>query len=91
MVTKLGLKEARNFLYEVRLKWYDIGVELNVDEEKLDEIKFKYDKDPGVGLREMLRVCLKNTLTWKAIAEALEAKAISEPILASKGNYYAST
>ena len=89
----VSLKEARNLLYDVRLKWYDIGVELNVDEKKLDEIKFKNKEDPGVCLREMLRVCLENTLTWRAIAEALEAKAISELRLASEGNHqqYAST
>lgn len=83
------LAKVRNFLYEVRLKWYDIGLELEMKVDELDEIKTTKN-DSSVCLREMLKVRLKyykNPLTWKAIAEALERDVIGELKLASQGNH----
>lgn len=86
---ELDLREARDFLYDVRHKWYDIGLELMVKAKELDEIKSD-NTDSGYCLREMLKVRLKNCtepLTWKKIAEALEAKAVKEEALASQGTH----
>ena len=83
---KKNLKEVRDFLYDVRLKWYDLGLEVGVEVEDLDEIETT-QKDPGVCLREVLKKRLKlvDPLTWKTIGEALRAKAIDVPKLAEKG------
>ena len=80
-----NLKEVREFLYSVRLKWYDLGLELDVDEEELDVIKAKDKDDPNTCLREMLRVRLKTPLTWKMLGQALCAKAINESEMSAKG------
>jgi hypothetical protein len=83
---EVDLKEVRNFLCEVRLKWYDIGLELMVTADELDEIKSRNDNDSNICLREMLKVRLfNNPLTWKAVAEALEAKPVKELALAHQG------
>jgi hypothetical protein len=86
---ELDLVTVRDFLFDVRLKWYDIGMELMVKEGELDIIQSRNKDDFEVCLREMLKVRLKSfrngPLTWKNIAEALEKKAISELQLASEG------
>lgn len=84
----LTLTKVRDFLYGVRLKWYDIGLELEIEEEELDVIKHKENNDPSKCLREMIKVWLKSVdkpPTWEALAEALKAKAVNEVALARKG------
>ena len=83
---KKNLKEVRDFLYDVRLNWYNLGLEVGVEVEDLDEIKAT-SKEPGDCLREMLIKRLKfgDPLSWKTIGEALRAKAIDEHKLAEKG------
>ena len=81
------IKEVKDFLYEIRLKWYDFGIELEVKTGELDVIKSKYRDEPGSCLRETLKERLRfpdNPLTWSAIAKALNAKAINEVALATK-------
>lgn len=85
----LSLKEVRDFLYDIRLKWYDLGLELEVKEEDLDEIRVKYKDDPSDCQREMIKIWLRfvdNPPTWNALAKALRAKAIKEIALAIEGN-----
>ena len=85
----ISLRNVRDFLYEVRLKWYDIGIELEVEDEELDEIKSNYKDHHGHCLRDMIKARLRfkdNPLTWSHIADALRAKAINEQKLAEKGN-----
>lgn len=85
---KEDLRKVRNFLIDVCLKWYDLGVELDVEEEALDEIKSVNSNQPRVCLREMLKVRLRavdNPLSWKILAEALKSKVINEVELARKG------
>ena len=81
---EITLKELRNKLYRVRVKWYDIiYVELNVATEELDIIKSKSD-DPSVCLREMIALRLRSStkLTWKIISDALRTEVINETVLA---------
>ena len=89
------LREVRNFLFGVRLKWYNLGLEVKVAIENLDQIEGMKLKDPGDSLREMLKIRLKNVnnpLTWKMLADALRAEAIDELELAEKCKLiYAST
>lgn len=81
----LTLKQVRNFLYLVRLKWYDIGLELEIKIEDLDEIKAVNHNDPSKCLTEMIKVWLTLEPTWEALADALQAKAIKEIALSRKG------
>ena len=80
---EISLRKLRNELYRVRIKWYDIGVELNVATEELDIIKSRSD-DPAVCLREMIALRLRssNELTWRIISDALRTEAINETALA---------
>ena len=82
----LSLREVREFLLPLQVRWYDLGLELDVDEEQLDTIKYKEKDDPSTCLREMLKIRIK-TLTWNVIAQALRAKVINEKELSSKGIY----
>lgn len=88
----LSLKEVRNYLYSVRLKWLDIGVELEVDETELKAIRKRCREDPGDCLLEMIGEWLRSVdgpvrPTWKALAEALRAKAVNERALADESRY----
>lgn len=87
-LTTKNIKEVRGFLYEVRFKWYDIGLELEVPIEKLDHIKDQY-KDDGRCLLEMLKVWFLMTSanhlpTWKELANALAARPVDEMELSEK-------
>ena len=87
-LSKEDLTKVRKFLLPVRLKWYDIGLELSIKDEELDEIEAKYYRDFKTCLREMLKIrlrCIDNPLTWKEVAKALKSKAIDEQALALKG------
>ena len=81
------LKMVRNFLFDVRRKWYDIGIELGVRKTELDIIK-DHSFDPSDCLREMIAIWLKSydfPPTWQALAEALESPVIREKKLAAEG------
>ena len=80
------LKHVRGFLYGVRKKWYDIGVELDVVISDLDNIPTVSD-DPGESLLHVLKVRLKSAtpLTWTIIGDALSVEAINEVALAEEG------
>ena len=87
-LTTADLKRVRTFLYNVRLKWYDIGIELDVPKVALDEIKDRHNNDPAACLLDMLEVWLKAEnlrSTWTTLAGALNAVAVDEKGLASEG------
>ena len=87
IVMALNLKNVRELLYQVRSKWYDMGIELELKVEELDNIKAEYT-DLGECLTEMLKIWLKsiNPLpTWKALGDALKARAVNEVDLAKEG------
>ena len=88
MALAISLKIVRDFLYPIKLKWYDLGIELDIPGEELDEIKSKNRDDYGACLRDMIRVRLKfrdDPLTWGHLEAALQARAINELKLAEKG------
>jgi hypothetical protein len=85
---KEDLVPVRTFLLNVRLKWYDIGLELGVKEIDLEEIKLQYGNKSAECLREMIKKWLKffpDRPTWGKLATALEAPAVDEPELALAG------
>ena len=85
MAQAITLRNMRDFLYPIRLKWYDLGIELDLPGEELDEIKSKNRDDYGACLRDMITARLKfkdNQLTWGHLEAALKARAINELELA---------
>lgn len=85
---KVSLRNVRDFLYDIRLRWYDLGVELEIPCEELDRIKDANRDDHAACLREMIKVRLRfpdDPLTWSHIKEALSAKAVNELELAKQG------
>ena len=82
------LVTVKRFLYDVRRKWYNIGLELGVEHDKLDIIQDKNGTDYDACLREMLKIWLKfypNKPTWGQVADALMERAIDEKELADEG------
>ena len=82
------LKRVRKLLLEVKSKWYDIGLELDIDPDTLDDIKDKFKDNHQDCLTEMLKVWLKSTNpkpTWTALGDALKDEAVDEVELAKKG------
>lgn len=88
LLTLQDLKNVRDFLHGVAVKWYDIGIELELDIGELQSIEQRYRGDTGACLREMLIVWLKSLHpppTRRALANALRARAVGEAALAEQG------
>ena len=61
-------------LRKVANEWEDIGIELDIEEGQLKQIKSDNPGDSKACLREMLRVwlsCVAPSPSWSAIADAL--------------------
>lgn len=86
---ELSLKNVRKILFPAKKKWYSIGVELDVDPEKLDRIKDAYS-DPGECLTEVVNIWLKSRSkrTWKVLADALKADPVDEAQLSKEGKKF---
>ena len=85
-LTIRDLKELREHLFKIRVKWYDIGLELDVDVGTLESIKSCYD-DPKDCLREVLKEWLKSISpppTRLKLASALSSSAVNEKCLAQR-------
>lgn len=72
------LPELINFLLIGKLsnKWLDIGIQLGVDTQRLENIKQQCHNDSQVGLRDMLMLSLNQQLTWDMLANALSSPAV---------------
>ena len=82
------LVTVKRFLYEAKRKWYNIGLELGVEDLMLDEIQARHGTDYDACLREMLQIWLRfypNKPTWGRLADALKEQAVAENELADKG------
>lgn len=81
------LKHVKEFLYSIRWKWQDLGIELEVDDDnELQAILHKYRDDHGCSLRDLLRLWLNSgKATVGLLKGALKSKAINEPKLAKEG------
>ena len=89
-LTSDDLKTVKKFLYSVRLKWYDIGLELGLKVDKLDDIRGSCGSNSDEALLRMLQIWLKSfptRPTWDQLAKALTHKAIDEAELAEQGMY----
>ena len=70
---------------DARTNWYNLGLELEVKVEVLDDIQTRHS-DPKVQLREMLKTWLKRgrNPTWRTLADAIKSPIVDEPRLAEK-------
>lgn len=78
-MTTDDLKEVLVLLLKARDKWYNIGIELQIDVEELNMIDYKFD-DLGDKLVHMLQAWLKlfgPEPTWSDLARALKAEEAS--------------
>ena len=74
-----------NELYEVRAKWYDLGVQLRMTTPDLDAIQTQYKNNPdnpGACLRQMLSDWLTKEVssppTWQRVVDALSSPTINK-------------
>ena len=75
-----------NLLYEVRVKWYALGIQLGITPGTLDAYRAQ-NSDYGDCLREMLRYWLSSkshTATLETLLEALSSEPVGETVLAEK-------
>ena len=82
-------------LFDVKRKWYNIGLQLKVPDTKLDEIESTSKDDIEVALRRVLQEWLKQLEprpTWGSLVRALRSRTVSEHDLAAnlEGRYVAS-
>ena len=81
---KLGIKEVQRAAWDARSKWYNIGLELNIDQGTLDVIEGD-NKGIDKQFRAMLTTWLKTVNprpTWEALAEALRSPTVGYEHLA---------
>ena len=73
---------------DIKKKWHDIGIELEIDVDKLSKIRMQHGDDPALCLLEMITLWLKfinNPPKWETLADALKCRVINEEELAKKG------
>lgn len=86
----MDLAKLLRFLYDVRAKWYDIGIQLNISTGTLDAIRQENYSDCGKCLREMMKHWLnrKSLLaTFDALIDALTSEPVGENTLAETTRY----
>ena len=83
---KLNIKEVQRAVWDARTKWYNIGLELDIDPETLNTIKGNNDNIDD-RFRSMLMTWLKMVdpkPTWEALAEALRSPTVGYEHLAER-------
>ena len=78
-----SLPHLQDELYDIRGKWYDIGVQIGIDTGTLQTIRNDYN-DSGDALRELLTYWLKRTPTWEALFKALRSRPVQASDKAEK-------
>ena len=82
-------EEAKLLLRTIPDKWYDLGIELKIDEKKLQSVKEQYD-DPEECLSQMLALWFEFSEEYVTVRDlAGPLRAINEDKLAHKGKYEA--
>ena len=84
----LELSTVINELYEARHKWFDIGIQLQLDHSELKSIEDKYRSDPGDCFRQMF-ISWKTSSSqapkaWSTLANVLRQPSIRYDELAVK-------
>ena len=77
-----------NELHEVKADWYDLGVQLNIEQSELDAIKLENMNDSTKCLRDMLSLWLTredpSPSSWQRVMDALCSPAVHRHTLAEK-------
>ena len=85
--TEPTLKALLNELHSVRLKWYNIGLELDIPYTELNCFRKMYS-DPSDSLREVLICWLKTAVdpppSWEAVVSALRSLIVNEMNVAAQ-------
>ena len=80
------LRELQERLFGVSNKWYDIGLQLRLNADTLDNIEGNSGSTQHC-LREMLKKWLRKVNpypTWKAVVDALKSVVVGEETLAQQ-------
>ena len=83
----LELRSVTNELVSVMAKWYCIGVQLGVNEAKLEEIENNYqaaDRRFSEVIKFWLRGNTSATVSWESLVEVLEQPSVGEIRLAMR-------
>ena len=72
------LKTALNFVWVARDVWFNLGLQLNIEIDKLQRISKSRDKhmDMDICVQEMLLVWLDSLPSWEDLATALEQDSV---------------
>ena len=79
------LKEVRSCIWDVQVKWFDLGVELGLRPSSLEAIRKKFKDDPAECFGQMLMDWLAGQgleATWKNLCSALKALPVNHPAIA---------
>ena len=81
----MDLKEVQQTVWKARKKWYNIGLELNIDPDTLDVVEENCRADCEKCFTAMLKIWLKPASpkpTWTALAKALQSPTVGYSNLA---------
>ena len=67
------LQKVRSACWEARIKWADIGIELNLNKDDLDAIRQNHSADVGTCFTEMLTIWLRQTTPPPNMAQLISA------------------
>ena len=78
---RLDLKTVLNALHKAKARWYDIGIQMEVEEHVLDAIKSEFET-PAACLRELVKTWLKRVnpqpASWEELVQALRSPSLRE-------------
>ena len=82
---QVKLKNVYEDLIDISHKWYDLGLQLELEEGTLENIKSDNPESAQHCLREMLSTWLKNERrpTWQTLCAALRSRTVGAEKLAS--------
>ena len=80
------LRKVRDSVWEARVQWYDLGLELDISPDTLDAIEVANGQNPDRCFRAMLTKWLREheRPTWRALAEALRSPSVGQSNLAEE-------
>ena len=78
---RLDLKTVLNALHKAKARWYDIGIQMEVEEHVLDAIELQFET-PAACLRELVKTWLKRVnpqpASWEELVQALRSPSLRE-------------
>ena len=81
----LNLRTVRRVLWDAKCMWYNLGLELGLDESTLNAIKINCREQVEDCFREMLSKWLQSvTPSWNALVKALRDPTVNFPHIADR-------